>query len=127
MPCAQLFPYRQAAYPLVDEFWVQWPQLLDACGPKAKYHGGGDMIFVTVGTHHQGFDRLVQAADELAADIDEQVVIQRGVTELCPQACRHFKFCSMQEMADWIQQARVVVAQAGAGTIITTLQQGKCW
>ena len=83
------------------------------------------MIFVTVGTHHQGFDRLVQAADELAADIDEQVVIQRGVTELCPQHARHFKFCSMQEMADWIQQARVVVAQAGAGTIITTLQQGK--
>ena len=31
----------------------------------------------------------------------------------------------MQEMADWISQARVVVAQAGAGTIITTLQQGK--
>ncbi len=28
------------AYPLVDEFWVQWPQLLEACGPKAKYRGG---------------------------------------------------------------------------------------
>ena len=26
-------------YPIVDEFWVQWPQLLHACGPKAKYHG----------------------------------------------------------------------------------------
>ncbi len=39
------------------------------------------MIFVTVGTHHQGFDRLVQAADELAAELDEQVVIQRGVTK----------------------------------------------
>lgn len=28
------------AYPLVDEFWVQWPQLLEVCGPKAKYFGG---------------------------------------------------------------------------------------
>ena len=83
------------------------------------------MIFVTVGTHHQGFDRLVQAADELAAVLDEPVVIQRGGTVLVPQHARHFSFCSMQEMADWISQARVVVAQAGAGTIISALQQGK--
>lgn len=26
-------------YSLVDEFWVQWPQLLKFCGPKAKYNG----------------------------------------------------------------------------------------
>jgi UDP-N-acetylglucosamine:LPS N-acetylglucosamine transferase len=26
-------------YPLVDAFWVQWPQLLNACGPKARYKG----------------------------------------------------------------------------------------
>lgn len=28
------------AYPLVDEFWVQWPQLLQKCGAKARYFGG---------------------------------------------------------------------------------------
>lgn len=27
-------------YPLVDEFWVQWPQLLQVCGSKARYFGG---------------------------------------------------------------------------------------
>jgi beta-1,4-N-acetylglucosaminyltransferase len=26
-------------YPIVDAFWVQWPQLLSICGPKAEYHG----------------------------------------------------------------------------------------
>lgn len=26
-------------YPIVDEFWVQWPQLLAACGHKARYMG----------------------------------------------------------------------------------------
>jgi beta-1,4-N-acetylglucosaminyltransferase len=26
-------------YPLVDEFWVQWPELLEICGPKARYKG----------------------------------------------------------------------------------------
>ena len=29
----------QIVYWLVDEFWVQWPQLLDVCGSKAQYHG----------------------------------------------------------------------------------------
>ncbi len=26
-------------YPFVDEYWVQWPDMLAVCGPKAKYHG----------------------------------------------------------------------------------------
>jgi beta-1,4-N-acetylglucosaminyltransferase len=26
-------------YPIVDEFWVQWPQLLKYCGPKARFKG----------------------------------------------------------------------------------------
>lgn len=27
------------SYPFVDAFYVQWPQLLRVCGPKAKYFG----------------------------------------------------------------------------------------
>jgi UDP-N-acetylglucosamine:LPS N-acetylglucosamine transferase len=26
-------------YPFVDEFWVQWEDLLARCGPRARYHG----------------------------------------------------------------------------------------
>jgi beta-1,4-N-acetylglucosaminyltransferase len=26
-------------YPVVDVFWVQWPQLLKVCGPRAQYKG----------------------------------------------------------------------------------------
>jgi beta-1,4-N-acetylglucosaminyltransferase len=25
--------------PIVDQFWVQWPQLLEKCGPKARFNG----------------------------------------------------------------------------------------
>jgi UDP-N-acetylglucosamine transferase subunit ALG13/SAM-dependent methyltransferase len=83
------------------------------------------MIFVTVGTHHQGFDRLVQAADELALQSGEEVVIQRGVSSCQPKYARYFDFTSMQEMLEWMDKARVVVAQAGAGTIITAMKRGK--
>lgn len=27
------------AYWFADEFWVQWPQLLEQCGPKARFQG----------------------------------------------------------------------------------------
>ena len=30
----------RVVYPVADAFWVQWPQLLEACGPKASCHGG---------------------------------------------------------------------------------------
>lgn len=26
-------------YPVSDIFWVQWPELLCVCGPKASFHG----------------------------------------------------------------------------------------
>jgi UDP-N-acetylglucosamine:LPS N-acetylglucosamine transferase len=26
-------------YPIADAFWVQWPQLLKVCGPKARFMG----------------------------------------------------------------------------------------
>lgn len=29
----------QLLYPIADEFWVQWPQLLRVAGPKAHYKG----------------------------------------------------------------------------------------
>jgi UDP-N-acetylglucosamine:LPS N-acetylglucosamine transferase len=26
-------------YPVADEFWVQWPELVPRCGPRARYRG----------------------------------------------------------------------------------------
>jgi UDP-N-acetylglucosamine transferase subunit ALG13 len=47
------------------------------------------MILVTVGMHDQGFDRLVRAADELAAQIEEQVFIQYGETQIISHDMRN--------------------------------------
>jgi len=83
------------------------------------------MILVTVGTHDQPFDRLVQAADDLARLADEKVFIQTGVSKLTPTHAGFRDFVSMEEMNSLIEKARVVIAQAGAGTIITVLKYGK--
>ncbi len=83
------------------------------------------MILVTVGTHPQGFDRLVKAADELAAGLDEQVVIQYGSSTYRPRHARGFAFETSQRMAELTAEARVVVTHAAAGAIILGLQSAK--
>ena len=39
------------------------------------------MIFVTVGTHPDQFDRLIRKIDTIAPKIKEKIVIQRGFTK----------------------------------------------
>jgi UDP-N-acetylglucosamine transferase subunit ALG13 len=83
------------------------------------------MILVTVGTHTVGFDRLVQAADELAAQLDEPVVIQYGSSCFLPRHAQGFAFVSSQEMERLVAQARVVISHAAAGSAILVLGVGK--
>ena len=84
------------------------------------------MILVTVGTHSQGFDRLVRAADELATLTDEPVVIQYGSAGYEPRhASRSFRFTNSQEMEDLSLQARVIIMHAAAGSLILALKMGK--
>jgi UDP-N-acetylglucosamine transferase subunit ALG13 len=83
------------------------------------------MILVTVGTHPQGFERLVKAADELAADLDEEVVIQYGSSSYVPQHARGFRWATSQEMERLTTEARVVISHAAAGAIILALHAGK--
>ena len=79
------------------------------------------MIFVTVGTHNQGFDRLVKAADLYAAGTPEQVVIQKGASSYAPQHAESFDFAPSQRIHELSAAARVIVTHAGAGSILTSL------
>ena len=83
------------------------------------------MIFVTVGTHNQGFDRLVQAADELATIADEKVIIQYGSSTYEPQFADYFQWTSGPKMKQLTCEARVVITHAAAGAIILAMQHGK--
>ena len=83
------------------------------------------MILVTVGMHPQGFERLVCAADKMAALIEEPVTIQRGSTRFRPSYAKSFDFVNEGEMQEWLAQARVVVSHSGAGSILSALQAGK--
>ena len=85
------------------------------------------MIFVTVGTHEQPFNRLVKAIDELKENgiVTEDVVIQTGFSTYEPRLCRWSKLFPYQEMAKNVEEARIVITHGGPSSFIMPLQIGK--
>lgn len=81
------------------------------------------MIFVTIGMHPQGFERLVRKMDEIASKTNEEVVMQIGGTKYTPQNAKHFDFTIEQEIKELCRKARVVVTH-GAMSIVDALEQG---
>lgn len=81
------------------------------------------MIFVTIGMHPEGFERLIKKMDEIAGKINEEVVMQIGATKYTPQNAKHFDFTTEQEIKELCQKARVVVTH-GAMTIVDALEEG---
>lgn len=82
------------------------------------------MIFVTVGTHSDGFDRLVRWMDEIAAETEDDVLVQVGHTPMKPKNADWFEFKDIEEIIDITERADIVVGHGGAGTILTTLETG---
>jgi len=83
------------------------------------------MIFVTVGTHYQGFERLIKKMDEIAKEIDDEVVMQIGYTKYEPKNAKWFRFLEYEKMLEFYNKADVIVCHAGAGTLLEALSFGK--
>ena len=85
------------------------------------------MIFVTVGTHEQPFDRLVECIDNLKKGriIDEEVIIQTGYCTYEPKYCKWKNFYPYQQIVTFVDKARIVITHGGPSSFIMPLQIGK--
>lgn len=85
------------------------------------------MIFVTVGTHEQQFNRLIKKIDQLKKDghIKDDVFIQTGFSNYIPESCDWKKFLSYEEMIQKIKDAKIVITHGGPSSFILPLQYGK--
>ncbi len=86
------------------------------------------MTFVTVGNATDGFRRLLNAVEGLAAAdrLPVPVVIQSGHNPgYQPRHATTRPFMSMEEFEDHVGRARVVISHAGAGTVLQALAAGK--
>lgn len=88
---------------------------------------GVRMIFVTVGTHEQPFDRLIKYVDELKRKeiIKEDVIIQTGFSTYEPKFCKWRKLFTYKEMIRNVEEARIVITHGGPSSFIMPLQVGK--
>lgn len=83
------------------------------------------MIFVTVGTHEQPFDRLLKYMDRWAGEHDEEVVMQTGFSNYEPEHCSWRKLFHFDEMTENIQRARIVITHGGPSSFLPVIQTGK--
>lgn len=85
------------------------------------------MIFVTVGTHEQPFNRLVEYIDKLVetGEIKEEVVIQTGYSTYEPKYCTWQKLYPYQYMLKFVDEARIIITHGGPSSFIMPLQVGK--
>jgi UDP-N-acetylglucosamine transferase subunit ALG13 len=83
------------------------------------------MIFVTVGTQLP-FDRMIRTIDDWAATTGrEDVFAQIGPSKYIPRKIQYADFLPADQCRSKIEQAKVIIAHAGMGSIITALELAK--
>jgi UDP-N-acetylglucosamine transferase subunit ALG13 len=94
---------------------------------KGSLRRSVDMIFITVGTHTQQFNRLLEKIDELVENgtIKEKVVAQVGYSTYKPKNYPFFKFAEEEKIQELFKNSKLIITHAGAGSIITGLIQKK--
>lgn len=85
------------------------------------------MIFVTVGTHEQGMERLFEELDRLILEneIEEEVFGQIGYSKYKPKSFKYREMICYDEMDEYIKSADIIITHGGPGSIFHPLQYGK--
>jgi len=85
------------------------------------------MIFVTVGTHEQPMNRLLQELDRLIETnaIQEEVIIQNGYSDFEVRGAKMEQLLPFKEMQKNMEAARIVITHGGAATYLQVLAFGK--
>ena len=85
------------------------------------------MIFVTVGTHEQQFNRLIEEIDRLKGNgiIKDEVMRQTGYCTYDPKYCEWSELLPYDQMLENVDKADIVITHGGPSSFIMPLQIGK--
>lgn len=85
------------------------------------------MIFVTVGTHEQQFNRLIKEIDRLKKEgiIQEDVLMQTGFSTYEPKYCEWKKMLSYNEMNEMYDKADIIITHGGPASFMKALEMKK--
>jgi len=84
-------------------------------------------VFVSVGTHNQQFNRLLEEIDRLVGEglLKDSVFAQTGNSSYKPKNFPFKKFITGKKYTQEFEKAKIVVSHGGAGTIINALEKQK--
>ena len=84
------------------------------------------MIFVTVGTHNQQFNRLLIEIDRLVeAGKIKNVIAQIGNSDYTPKNYKWFRFLDFDKMLELQKKSDLIISHGGVGSITTGLVLNK--
>lgn len=81
------------------------------------------MILVTLGTQHQEFTRLLDYIEK--SKIKDKIIVQAGYTKYKSKKMKMFDFIDYDKMAEYVQDADLIITHGGTGSIIGPLKEGK--
>jgi len=85
------------------------------------------MIYVTTGTDHHPYGRLIKAVDSIKGKglIQQPVFIQTGSSSYIPQHCEHTDYLTFDQVREKINEAKIIITHGGPGTIMPVVNSGK--
>lgn len=83
------------------------------------------MIFASLGTMDMAFVRMAQVVDNFAKECSEEVIVQTGYTDYPYQYAKSFKFCTKEQMQEYIKNASLLILQGGWGAISEAMEAHK--
>ena len=76
------------------------------------------MIFVTIGSAPHDFKRLLKKMDEISTKIDDEIIIQTGLSSYQPVHAKSFGFVEYDEVMVYFKNADLIVSHASAGPML---------
>ena len=82
-------------------------------------------IFITVGTHPQPFDRLLEEIDSIAENKKYEIFAQTGCSSYKPKRFKSEKLLTPEKGLSIMKKSGIIITHAGAGSIIDACKAGK--
>ena len=83
------------------------------------------MVFVIIGTQKQPFDRLIKMLDESEELLNEEIIIQKGYTNIENKRYITYDFLDEVKFEEYIKKADLIITHSGVGSIINSLKYDK--
>lgn len=85
------------------------------------------MIFVTLGTNDESFERLLKAIDKAIDNkvIKDKVIVQAGCTKYESKNMEIFSLIPKEKFEELVEQCDFLITHGGVGSILTGLNKNK--